>query len=96
MPRILGEFCDESVIREIGKNYRGRVTQEDNEAQLKELLLSNHQGKISETSRSEVIKLLDKKITEEFHNNQTTIEKGWILSITEARQCALFSITNPN
>lgn len=96
MPKVLGEFCDESVIREIGKNYRNRVVAEDSEAQLKDLLLSDKQGKISETSRSEVTKLLDKKITDEFRNNHTTVEKGWILSITEARQCALFSITNPN
>lgn len=96
MPRILGEFCDETVIREIGKNYRNRVAAEDSEAHLKDLLLSDKQGKISEANRSEITKLLDKKITDEFRNNYTTIEKGWIISITEARQCALFSITNPN
>jgi len=95
MPKVLGEFCDENVIREIGKNYRAKVHVEDDRNLLKTLLLTNGQQKISEKNKRELTNFLDKRIVEEFRRSQTVIERGWIISTTEARQCALFSLTNP-
>jgi hypothetical protein len=44
-------------------------------------------------SNSEIYELLENKIKEEFSAYKTIIVSGWIISPTEARQCALFSLT---
>jgi len=36
---------------------------------------------------------LAKKIQQDFQQDKTVVVDGWVLSRTEARQCALFSLT---
>jgi hypothetical protein len=36
---------------------------------------------------------IDKKKKEDFAKSNTVIVKGWVLSRTEARQCALYTLT---
>jgi len=33
-------------------------------------------------------------VKEDFEAGNITLVKGWVLSVTEARQCALFSLIN--
>lgn len=93
-PRILGLFCGEEEIRAIGKQYRALTPDEDKKKRLIELLLSGNAGqKITSNANSIVSDWLDKKIKEEFKEGKTIIANGWVISVTEARQCALFSMT---
>jgi hypothetical protein len=94
MPYVLEKFCDENEIREIGKRYRLQMPMENAKEKLSELLLANKEGKSDRNlSNSAIDKLLEKKIKEEFSAYKTIIVNGWIISQTEARQCALFSLT---
>lgn len=94
IPYVLEKFCDENEIREIGKRYRLQVPMENTKEKLSELLLANKEGKSDRNlSNSAIDKLLEKKIKEEFSAYKTIIVNGWIISPTEARQCALFSLT---
>ena len=95
MPDDLSRFCDEKTIREIGISYRKIVPAENEKKKLTELLLTDNDGNvIAGTDKFKVIELLDKKILKDFSDyNKILAIKGWVISITEARQCALFSLT---
>jgi hypothetical protein len=36
--------------------------------------------------------MLENKVENDFKTGKIAVIKGWVLSLTEARQCALFSI----
>jgi hypothetical protein len=94
MPFELGRFCDEKAIRAIGDQYRKQVPRENDKTILKELLLSGNDGKrIPGTDKIALMELLDKKVYTDFADNKIHILTGWVISTTEARQCALFSLT---
>jgi hypothetical protein len=67
---------------------------ESKEDQLVDLLLIDETGKsISRSSDLSTINSLEnQKIKHDFDTEKTIVVKGWVLSITEARQCALFSL----
>jgi hypothetical protein len=93
-PRILGNFCNDEEIREIGMDYRKRVPEEAEKQKLVELLLKNDSGKrINSTDIHEVSDWLDEKTDQEFKADNTLIVAGWVVSVTEARQCALYSLS---
>jgi hypothetical protein len=92
-PDILSLFCDDIVLSEMGKNYLAVVPAENEKEKLTHLILTDKNGNVANKSDTE--QLLAKKIKEDFLNNNTIILQNWVVSITEARQCALFSlITN--
>ena len=94
MPDELSHFCDEKTIRDIGVSYRNLMPQENEKKKLTELLLTGYDGKLTASSnKSRVIELLDKKIHEDFLGSKIQVLSGWVISTTEARQCALFSLT---
>ena len=94
-PGLLSNICDVKTLKEIGSAYRQKFTDENNEEQLAKLLLTDSDNKtIPVNSDDGVIhSMLDKKIQKDFETGKTVIVKGWILSKTEAQQCALFSFT---
>jgi hypothetical protein len=94
-PMALANFCDGATIRDIGLCYRHEVPEENERKKLEELLLRNNEGiEVDPKSNDKVIcDLLGNKINHEFKSGQTVIENGWVLSETEARQCALFSFS---
>ena len=95
MPDDLSRFCDEKTIREIGISYRSIVPAENEKKKLTELLLTDYDGKVMANSdKYKVIELMDTKVLKDFTDyNKIHVIKGWVISITEARQCALFSLT---
>lgn len=94
MPDELGHFCDEKTIREIGLQYRKLMPQEGEKTKLQQILLTDSSGKLTPVSdKFMVMELLDKKILEDFKEYKIYILNGWVISETEARQCALFSLT---
>ncbi len=94
MPDELSRFCDIKTIREIGISYRNLTPEENEKKKLTELLLTDYDGKLTVASDyGSVIGLLDKKIYRDFQEYKIQVLGGWVISTTEARQCALFSLT---
>ncbi|HET9826553.1 MAG TPA: hypothetical protein VFP87_14535 [Chitinophagaceae bacterium] len=94
-PHALEHICDAETIREIGNAYQKLVPNENSKATLMRLLAANIDVYPSDRSvdRELVSSVLDKRVRQDFQENRTMVVDGWILSVTEARQCALFSLT---
>ena len=93
-PNVLAHFCDGDTIRDIGIKYRAQVPSEDKRQKLVDILLTNNTGeKVEPSNYKKVSELLEKKIQSEFKESKIIVEDGWVLSETEARQCALFSFS---
>jgi hypothetical protein len=93
-PVMLSHFCDEDAIRQIGASYRSKFPAENTDRQLIDLLLPGNSGKVvSATDNAVDGSQLIEKIQQEFKSNQVLTINGWVISITEARQCALLSLT---
>ena len=94
-PITLSRICEESSILEIGKAYQSMEPIAGNVQQLKEALLMDFYGKIPTGKDTDEVPLdvMEKRIAEDFRKNLIVYPAGWILSRTEARQCALYSLT---
>jgi hypothetical protein len=93
-PSFLSHICDAKTIREIGYAYKAQFPAEAKEELLVNLLLAGGTDKLFSHSpgNSLINSFLDKKIQQDFKTGKTVIVNGWILSVTEAKQCALFSM----
>lgn len=95
-PEQLAQICDLKTLREIGMDYRLQTPTEMESGKLAELLMSDSAGPVSSTSDQLFIQdLMRRKTTEDFESGNIVEVKGWILSVTEARQCALLFVNNP-
>jgi hypothetical protein len=94
-PQLLAHICEEKTIKEIGTAYKRQVPVEEGAQKLARLILTDTSGKaIPETTDNNTLQaLLNQKIAHEFETGQTVMVKGWVLSQTEARQCALYVST---
>jgi hypothetical protein len=88
-PDFLGAICDSQTIRRIGTDYRASTPAEAKASQLTEQLEANLDQNKDQTEQ------LEAKIKADFAAGRTITLEGWVLSRTEARQCALYSIQNP-
>lgn len=93
-PEVLSRFCDAQTLKDIGKGYRNNVSAENNKDRLQDLLLSGSSGKaINRTAdRATIQTALRNQIEEDFKAGRIIKIQGWVLSVTEVRQCALFSL----
>lgn len=93
-PHSLSHMHDTTTLRELGEKYRQLVPGENRESRLVDLLLTNVQGeRVPRSSDSLFLQdLLKEKIEYDFMTGNTVVLQGWVLSTTEARQCALFSL----
>jgi hypothetical protein len=92
-PLVLAHFCDAKTIREIGDSYRAQVPAENRLEKLRELLLMDEEGRKCDAPNDDSIsEMLNKKVNCEFKEGKIVVEDGWVLSKTEARQCALYSL----
>lgn len=94
-PEVLSRFCDAPTLKEIGENYRKKFREEDDMQRLEELLMDSLAAKElrGATNESLFYTSLRKQIENDFRSNRITKTAGWIISVTEARQCALFSFS---
>lgn len=76
-PALLSSLWDTETIVEIGKRYMAQYPHESSERNLVAFLSEK--------------KSLEKSIREDYETGRIVILEGWVLSITEARQCALYS-----
>lgn len=86
LPEGLSRVCDTASLVSVGAQYRKRQAEEDDEDLLFELLLPE-----SAVPPDSLGQMLRDRIRADYENNDTLILDGWVLSRTEARQCALFS-----
>lgn len=94
VPFFLSSVCDEATIKAIGKAFIKQRPAENSKQKLKTAVLTQENGGLFSTATSDaVVEFIHSKISSEFNNNKTVLADGWILSETEARQCALFSLT---
>ena len=81
----------EDILRDIGKMYMETHPKERREKKLIRLLTKDY--------KDETMSLKDhlkQNIIQDFKSKNTLIIAGWILSKTEARQCALMALTKIN
>lgn len=84
-PEVLSRICGHDKLVFLGLKYR-QQSAENNREELIQILEKDMTDK-TQPRKS----YLDHKITDDFRNDRTVLIDGWILSITEARQCALVS-----
>jgi hypothetical protein len=76
-------------LRQMGAHYRASTPGENTDAALRAALSgANGQSKVALTTEA-----LDKQIRNDFAADRTVVVDGWVLSLTEARQAALFSLS---
>ncbi len=93
-PYILSQICDEETLRKIGIAYRKSVPAENAKEKLLNLLNDKLDADPSSTDdHLTLVKKLELKVEREFKEKKIITISGWVLSITEARQCALFSLS---
>jgi hypothetical protein len=94
VPQVLSQLVDEPTIKAIGLSFSTLKTSENSVKKLRHLLTETSDGKTvsSATPVKDIYAALEMKIQNDFESGNTVILNGWILSLTEARQCALFSL----
>src|SRR2546423_1645083 len=75
-------------VRELGAHYRAAVPSENNAAVLRGAISNGHHLRIPLLG----IGTLDDQVRDDFAAGRTVLVDGWVLSVTEARQAALFSL----
>jgi hypothetical protein len=78
------------AVREIGRRYREAVPAEDDVAALHAAILAARPWAwhLASGSRTPVAALVGR----DFAEGRVVVVNGWVLSATDARQCALFSL----
>jgi hypothetical protein len=95
LPQSLSRITDENEIIAIGKAYGNIHKEEYTLKALEEQLQKNKAGNISATTPvKELDVFLEKNVNDDLDQGNTIVINGWVLSVTEARQCALFSLTH--
>jgi hypothetical protein len=84
-PALL-EMLGTERTREIGTQYRAKVPAEKTVAALRAAILGSQR-------RWHWGKSLEAMAHDDFTDGRVVMVGGWILSVTEARQCALYSLS---
>jgi hypothetical protein len=94
IPQTLSQLQNQSALNAIGKAYGVVHPGEYSLKKLEQRLAKNSKGNYfsSGTSAKEIFASLDKTTQADFESGNTVILDGWVISLTEARQCALFSL----
>lgn len=94
-PLFLTHFCDEAAILEIGRAYQAMDPVARDAKTLADALLKDVLGESKRNADTGRIptKKIDDRIRRDFSENLVVTPAGWVLSRTEARQCALYSLT---
>jgi hypothetical protein len=87
-PQLLEILRAPHVVREIGECYRQSVPAEDSRQAIEEAI----RAELNSTRLAPIDQRLRDQVQRDFTHGRTITVNGWILSVTEARQCALFSL----
>ncbi len=91
-PRTLASLADTQTLAGIGEAYTKQVPDEAQSSTLFEALTRDAGGnRISSAAAASVLSSrLEEAIKQDFDKGNIIVIKGWVLSRTEARQCAYF------
>jgi hypothetical protein len=93
-PEQLGKLADENTIREIGRYYKKLIPSMYKQSVLRRLLLSDSNGtQVPVAEGSEMKEWLKKRVSHDFKAFNIITVNGWVISSTEFKQCALFSLS---
>lgn len=93
-PDMLAHFCDEETIRKIGQDFLKHPQNSAGKNELQHRITQGYAGVLGEQEdRKALREWIRKKIEQEFINEKTVVVGGWVLSETEACQCALLSLS---
>jgi hypothetical protein len=89
-PIFFSHLADAKTIAAAGKAYLALRPGESNSDKLKAILLpSNEQA----TDVNNIARSLSVRVKNDFQAGDTVTVSGWVLARTEARQCALFYLS---
>jgi hypothetical protein len=93
-PRALGqpallEMLGAERTLDIGRKYRAAVPRENTAAALRAAISSSRHQTFPWIGRRSI----EETIRDDFGAGRTVVVSGWVLSETEARQCALYSLS---
>jgi len=94
-PQFLSHIFDAKTMLATGQDYLKQAPDENSKNKLADLLITNS----SVTSSSDIKTIhsyIDNRVKQDFANGKIAVVDGWILSVTEARQCALYSLMEEN
>lgn len=86
-PALLSMLGDPARVRELGRRYRSMMPEEKSREALLSALRSEPDSTPTEEGQ------FKEQIRDDFASGRVVTLDGWVLSRTEARQCALFSLT---
>ena len=89
-PQQLTFIWDKETMIEAGKAYQQQFPGENSERKLVKLLKEDIPEDNATSSD------LEQKIIDNYKKDKTVLLDGWILSVTEGRQCALFALKQTN
>ena len=87
-PHLLDVLRNRHLVRNLGRRYREEVPAENSPRALERAILAEMRVTKSELGRVQV----NEQVQRDFADGRTVMLDGWVLSVTEARQCALFSL----
>ena len=87
-PQLLAMLGPDRV-RELGTHYRAATPSENSATALRAAISNAREPRLPLLGKQS----LDDQIHDDFAAGRTVVVDGWVLSVTEARQAALFSLT---
>ena len=87
-PGLIDVLHDTRIVSELGRKYRAAVPAERDASALTQAML----GATSPATPSALRQHINERVQRDFDAGETIMLDGWILSVTEARQCALYSL----
>lgn len=93
--RLAGLFRDPDSARRVGREYLRNAPDEASTARLVSAIAVGLPGGVAglrDISDADLRELLSKRMVEDFDLGRTAELQGWVLSLTEARLCALTTL----
>jgi|KBSMisStaDraftv2_1062788.scaffolds.fasta_scaffold00018_42 hypothetical protein len=91
-PQNLSSLCDSATIRDIGKEWMTKSEEGSDAKKILNKLMGEGSTTTALKTPEEWQGWVDGKIKSDFETGKTAVIKGWVISETEARQCALYAL----
>ncbi|HVU15923.1 MAG TPA: hypothetical protein VHD32_03310 [Candidatus Didemnitutus sp.] len=90
----MSTFCDEEIVRKIGLRYMALVPSESTRASLLQHLSAEIDDDRPDSSDlAGIAGEIELKAEQDFRSEKILVINNWIISRTEARQCALLALS---
>jgi hypothetical protein len=90
-PLFLSRLFNTKQIGKAGKLYLQKTQPENSKSKLISLLADNSDI-VNSNDVNAIQQYLGNKVKQDFQNDNTVLVQGWVLSVTEARQYALYAL----